>query len=722
MIEFESEQRQSDYHADELSIVHVIENLLDVPMHDPIATWIRANSIRSATTFALLTLDAIKTWTYQDLTEDHAHNAEREDKLLNCGQQFRVLRVIWYLNHLGIKGEPNRIMPYDAMNRTDFGTFCNMTEWHQIKNVPNSHGSPYEVADLHSFRAGIKFDIDLVPAYRDESHWERWSRILNSECASMHVDNVLNHDYTPKPGEIIMFNAHNHFVYEILERTILTHIGKDTVRKHSRKRDAQAAYRELCAHNDLRLEALSADKDVVFQYVSTAKLEHWHGKSYDFLQHWIKHLKMINILVATGKEHIPREDHTKLNFRLLNNTVSSFPELETLVAFGPVEKFASDGTPYLVSMNLTFSEYCDKLSSACRKLDRTYRPLTKNLHHYAYDFFDQHTDVRTTLSHMQVVHNNPHHIRAFDELSSLEYERLQGKESVAIWKGVDPENNVPHRHDYATDAELVRTDLYCAMEEHGSFIDRDGSRGVAGGDVRVVYLSNQSVEITKVMDRFIPGLEVCTVGAVATTITGERVILVMPEYVYAGTGKTVHSWAQLEHGLSRISCPIDGAAFLRNGTHTFPLRVVAGRPHLEMQPYTDTEWESGMQRVTLVSREDWHTNDTLDMVLKYADERDQHLAGRNANEGTQDCIVEDTMDFVMLDAQEMLVPKDMVPKRIPDPPGELTDTIMGSVAFPTGATNTAPCGTDDKHIAILTDERGVTSLESDWICDRDSSE
>ena len=80
------------------------------------------------------------------------------------------------------------------------------------------------------------------------------------------------------------------------------------------------------------------------------------------------------------------------------------------------------------------------------------------------------------------------------------------------------------------------------------------------------------------------------------------------------------------------------------------------------------------------------------------------------------------MDFVMLDSPEMSVPQGMVPKRIPDPPGEQPDTTMGSVTFPTDATSTAPLGKDDKRIATLTDEREVTRLESDWIRERDSSE
>jgi len=63
-MEFESAQQQADYADDQLFIERVIDYFLDVSPNDPIVTWLRANSVKSATTFAVLAYKAIKTWTY----------------------------------------------------------------------------------------------------------------------------------------------------------------------------------------------------------------------------------------------------------------------------------------------------------------------------------------------------------------------------------------------------------------------------------------------------------------------------------------------------------------------------------------------------------------------------------------------------------------------------------------------------------------------------------
>ena len=64
--------------------------------------------------------------------------------------------------------------------------------------------------------------------------------------------------------------------------------------------------------------------------------------------------------------------------------------------------------------------------------------------------------------------------------------------------------------------------------------------------------TRHSVNVTKVMGTYIPGLELCTVGAVVKTRQGLK-ILVMEQYAYAGSGKAVHSYEQIKHRGNRIS-------------------------------------------------------------------------------------------------------------------------------------------------------------------------
>jgi len=55
------------------------------------------------------------------------------------------------------------------------------------------------------------------------------------------------------------------------------------------------------------------------------------------------------------------------------------------------------------------------------------------------------------------------------------------------------------------------------------------------------------------MNTYIPGLELYTIGDVVSTSSrqGPR-ILVMAQYAYTGSGKTVHSYAQIKHNGNSI--------------------------------------------------------------------------------------------------------------------------------------------------------------------------
>ena len=365
-----------------------------------------------------------------------------------------------------------------------------------------------------------------------------------------------------------------------------------------------------------------ANKDTLFLYVATAKLDNWHGSSYDFIRHWITQRQMLHTLTEE-KDRISAEGYERLNFMFVSNTVSNFPSLHTVPMVAKVEKIAADGTPYKIVMDLTFTEYLNNLTTACLALDRD-QPSCLN--HFTYDFFDHNTDVRTVVRHMQLVSNNPNNIVQQDAVRELTRLRMLKEIESDLAEGID-DSRIPPGHDYTSDSELIGTELYRSMEHNGSFIDRHGIRGVAGADVRVIHRTQHSLNITEVLGRRISGLVICTVGAVVNTTRGRPLLLVMPQYVYAGTGKTVHSWAQIAHGRNRIYCeevehnphrrfesPAMGIDFIQAGWGNVVIDVIHGRPHIKMRPYTDEEWNGnlGRNRVTLTCDKAWQTEDMLD--------------------------------------------------------------------------------------------------------------
>jgi len=90
---FDSEQRKKD---DLRSIDIIIDMLRDVYLRHPLVQWITAkNSIKSATTFAILTHEAVRTWTYQKVCPtDYEHVPKCTETLLTYGQGAHIKEVI----------------------------------------------------------------------------------------------------------------------------------------------------------------------------------------------------------------------------------------------------------------------------------------------------------------------------------------------------------------------------------------------------------------------------------------------------------------------------------------------------------------------------------------------------------------------------------------------------------------------------------------------------
>jgi hypothetical protein len=114
-----------------------------------------------------------------------------------------------------------------------------------------------------------------------------------------------------------------------------------------------------------------------------------------------------------------------------------------------------------------------------------------------------------------------------------------------------------------TDTEYGRAEIDAQIERnrsigpditpvfnHGSLVDSVCNQGVAGTDVTVLYHTGVNAAITKVQGNYIPGLELCTVGGLVDSLQG-KVILIMQNYAYLGTGNTVHSWNQISRGCSK---------------------------------------------------------------------------------------------------------------------------------------------------------------------------
>ena len=74
------------------------------------------------------------------------------------------------------------------------------------------------------------------------------------------------------------------------------------------------------------------------------------------------------------------------------------------------------------------------------------------------------------------------------------------------------------------------------------------------------------------------------------------IIAIMPLYAYIGSGKTIHSAAQLEHHHNNVNnhfIKVQGGLqrILTVDRYVIPINIVSGLPYISMQPFTNVEWD-----------------------------------------------------------------------------------------------------------------------------------
>jgi hypothetical protein len=151
-----------------------------------------------------------------------------------------------------------------------------------------------------------------------------------------------------------------------------------------------------------------------------------------------------------------------------------------------------------------------------------------------------------------------------------------------------------------------------------SLIDRGAYGGVAGTDVRVIFKTEQTVDIRGIDNHQCTNIDIGTVGGVIQTQKGP-IIGIMHQYALLNKGSTIHSPCQFEWykndvndksirvpgGIQRIQT-LDG--------YIIPLSITDGLTPLSICPYTDHEWDN-LPHVILTSELEWDPS-VLDHDLK----------------------------------------------------------------------------------------------------------
>ena len=237
---------------------------------------------------------------------------------------------------------------------------------------------------LVSFRKGIKREETAYPTLKDERYFDSFSRSLYINAKSHECEDVLDPEYTTSNSEKELFEAKQVFMFSVLDKHLLTDMGKAIVRKYVHTTDAQSVWKDFQEHMKSSSEGAS-EKIRLTQYVTNTVLDdNYKGTTEQFVLHFNEQFRQLEE-ISEESEHFPPQ----IKLQLLQNAVRPNNDLgivETL------DEFQSTTTGYGRSSSLKYQTYYDLLINACVRYDRTKKANVAKRGHIYQTTFSQSND------------------------------------------------------------------------------------------------------------------------------------------------------------------------------------------------------------------------------------------------------------------------------------------------------------------------------------------
>ena len=153
----------------------------------------------------------------------------------------------------------------------------------------------------------------------------------------------------------------------------------------------------------------------------------------------------------------------------------------------------------------------------------------------------------------------------------------------------------------------IRVSNHAHQVTRGSLLDRGANGSVLGSDAKVILTYERTVDVSGIDNHEMTGLRIVDASAKVMTHRGP-VILIMRQYAYHGTGRTIHSCIQLEHYKTVVhdkSIKAGGRqCVITLEGYIIPLDIIRGLPYMQMEPNTQEEWET-LPHIILTSGDEW---------------------------------------------------------------------------------------------------------------------
>ena len=271
-----------------------------------------------------------------------------------------------YVAYLKTKGKPLRPKDYKNITYeeyTDFthGPYLQST----LRNTPPppTGTNPASVAytPVELFRRGIKRDPTAFTTLKTEQGWDQWNRNTRAVTRAQGCGEVLDETYTPvSTDEIEVFAEKQIYMFSVFIKTVLTDVGKKSVRAHEAASDAQAIYLELVDYHTTSVKS-TLDATQLLHYITNAKLgtgSTWKGSTQSFLLHYQEQFRLYESITDKSTHMADPVKKT-----LLENAVSGVHDLNLVKTQAEQIQVATSGAP------LDYKAYSDLLLNAAISYD-----------------------------------------------------------------------------------------------------------------------------------------------------------------------------------------------------------------------------------------------------------------------------------------------------------------------------------------------------------------
>ena len=237
---------------------------------------------------------------------------------------------------------------------------------------------------LVSFRKGIKREETANPTLKDERYFDCFSRSLYITTKSHECEDVLDPEYTPSNSEKELFEAKQVFMFSVLDKHLLTDMGKTIVRKYVHTTEAQSVWKDFQEHMKSSSKGAS-EKRRLTQYVTNTVLDdNYKCTTEQFVLHFNEQFRQLEE-ISEESEHFPPQ----IKLQLLQNAVRPINDLRIVET---LDEFQSITTGYGRSSTLKYQTYYDLLINACIRYDRTKKANVAKRGHIYQTTFSQSND------------------------------------------------------------------------------------------------------------------------------------------------------------------------------------------------------------------------------------------------------------------------------------------------------------------------------------------